>query len=266
MYRAYKADGAVALVSKKRGRPSPRLAEVHGVTVSVETLRKWMIADGLWLPRAARRAQPHPPRYRRSCLGELVQIDGCDHEWFEQRAPRCTLLVFVDDATSRLMALHFGEVESTFEYFEATRDYVAAHGRPVAFYSDKAGVFRVNAKQPRGGDCSTQFSRAMGELNIDVLCANSPQAKGRVERVHLTLQDRLVKELRLRNVSSVADANVFAPEFMADFNRRFGREPASSHDAHRALRPQDDLHEVLRARRADTPICHCHCLVGSLPD
>jgi len=275
LYRAYKAGGAGALVSKKRGRPSPRrlpdtlratavglvrslysdfrptlarekLSELHGLTVSVETLRQWMIADGLWLPRAARRARPHPPRYRRPCQGELVQIDGCDHEWFEERGPRCTLLVFIDDATSRLMQLHFGDVESTFEYFEATRGYIAAHGRPVAFYSDKAGVFRVNAKQPKGGDRSTQFSRAMGELNIDVLCANSPQAKGRVERVHQTLQDRLVKELRLRNVSSVAAANTFAPEFMADFNRRFGREPASPHDAHRPLRPRDNVDEVLR--------------------
>ena len=275
LYRAYKAHGAAALVSKKRGRPSPRrlpdaarvtalglvrslyadfrptlarekLVEVHKLTVSVETLRKWMIADGLWLPRAARRARPHPPRYRRPCLGELVQIDGCDHEWFEERAPRCTLLVFVDDATGRLMHLRFAEVESTFEYFEATRGYVTEHGRPVAFYSDKAGVFRVNAKQPKGGDRSTQFSRALAELNIDILCANTPQAKGRVERAHQTLQDRLVKELRLRTISTADDANAFAPEFMADYNRRFAREPGSPHNAHRPLRPRDDLSEVLR--------------------
>jgi hypothetical protein len=107
-------------------------------------------------------------------------------------------LVYVDDATSRLMQLHFAESESTFDYFEATRGYLEQHGRPVAFYSGKAGVFRVNAKQPKGGDGTTQFARAMGELNIDILCANSPQAKGRVERAHLTLQDRLTKELRLR--------------------------------------------------------------------
>ena len=270
MYRAYKAGGAAALVSKKRGRPSLRrlpdalrttalgivrslygdfrptlarekLEELHGVTVSVETLRQWMIADGLWVPRAARRARPHPPRYRRPCLGELVQIDGCDHDWFEARAPRCTLLVFVDDATSRLMQLRFAEVESRFEYFEATRGYVADHGRPVALYSDKAGVFRVNAKQPKGGDRSTQFSRAMAELNVDVLCANSPQAKGRVERAHQTLQDRLVKELRLRGISDAVAANAFAPEFIADYNRRFSHAPASPHDAHRPLRPRDDL-------------------------
>ncbi len=264
MYRAYKASGAAGLVSKKRGQPSThrlpdtlraaalglvrslygdfrptlaceKLAEVHGVVVSVETLRTWMVADGLWLPRAARRARPHPPRYRRPCLGELVQIDGCDHEWFEDRAPRCTLLVFVDDATSRLMQLRFAEVESTFEYFEATRGYLAEHGRPVALYSDKAGVFRVNAKQPKGGDRTTQFSRAMGELNIDVLCANTPQAKGRVERAHQTLQDRLVKELRLGGISSADAANTFASEFITDYNTRFGRAPTNPNDAHRPL-------------------------------
>ena len=289
MVRAYKAGGAAVLISKRRGRPSPRrfpeslrakalglvrslygdfrptlarekLSEVHGVTVSVETLRQWMIADGLWLPRAARRARPHPPRYRRPCFGELVQIDGCDHEWFELRAPRCTLLVFVDDATGRLMQLYFAESESTFAYFEATRGYLKDHGRPVAFYSDKAGVFRVNAKQPKGGDRSTQFSRAMAELNIDVLCANTPQAKGRVERAHQTLQDRLVKELRLRNISSSQAANDFAVEFMADYNRRFAKEPASAHDAHRPLRPGDDLGEVLRwkEKRRLTPNLTVH--------
>jgi hypothetical protein len=223
-----------------------KLTESHGVRISVETLRQWMLTDGLWRSRKQRAKAPHPPRYRRACVGELVQIDGCDHEWFEQRAPRCTLLVYVDDATGRLMQLLFTESESTFTYFEATRGYLQQHGRPVAFYSDKAGVFRVNAKQPKSGDGETQFARALAELNIDILCANTPQAKGRVERAHQTLQDRLVKELRLRGISDVDTANAFAPEFIADYNRRFARAPASDHDAHRALRPTDDLSEILR--------------------
>ncbi len=273
--RACKAGGAAALVSKKRGRPSARripaahrarvltlvrahyadfgptlarekLAELHGVQVSLEVLRLWMIADGLWATRAARRTRPHPSRHRRPCVGELVQIDGCDHEWFEDRGPRCTLLVFVDDATSRLMQLRFGEVESTFDYFEAARGYLATHGRPVAFYSDKAGVFRVNAKEPKGGDGTTQFARAMSELNIDILCANSPQAKGRVERAHQTLRDRLVKELRLRGISTMAAANAFAEEYMSSYNARFAQPPASHQNAHRPLRPRDNLDEVLR--------------------
>lgn len=275
LYRAYRRDGPAALVSKKRGQPSNRklpgasreralelvrarytdfgptlarekLDELHGLVVSVETLRKWMIRDGLWTPRRERNKRVQQPRRRRECVGELVQIDGCDHEWFEQRGPRSMLLVYVDDATSRLMELRFCASESTFEYFTSTRSYLERHGKPVAFYSDKAGVFRVNAREAKGGNGFTQFGRAMSELNIDVICANTPAAKGRVERAHLTLQDRLVKELRLRGISTVEGANQYAPEFTRDFNRRFGREPCNPHDAHRPLLPHDKLEVIFR--------------------
>ena len=212
--------------------------------LSVETLRHWMIEDGLWIPRARREPRIQQPRRRRPCRGELIQIDGSDHEWFEERAARCTLLVFVDDATSALMELLFCESESAFSYFAAMRAYLEQHGKPVALYSDKAGVFRVNKKEPHGGAGVTQFSRALSSLNIDILCANTPAAKGRVERAHLTLQDRLVKELRLRGISDVEAANAFAPEFMADYNRRFARAPRSEHDAHRPLQPSDDLARI----------------------
>jgi hypothetical protein len=130
-------------------------------------------------------------------LGELIQIDGSEHWWFEARGPQCTLLVYIDDATSRLMHLQFVESESTFAYFHAARAYLEAWGKPVAFYSDKHGVFRVNHPGALGGDGMTQFGRALHALNIDIICANSSPAKGRVERAHKTLQDRLVKELRL---------------------------------------------------------------------
>ncbi len=212
--------------------------------VSVETLRHWMTEDGLWIPRARREPRVQQPRHRRPCRGELIQIDGSDHEWFEERAPRCTLLVFVDDATSALMELWFCESESAFSYFTAMRSYLEQHGKPVALYSDKATVFRVNKKELQGGAGITQFGRALSSLNIDILCANTPAAKGRVERAHLTLQDRLVKELRLRGISDVKAANAFAPEFMADYNRRFARSPRSEHDAHRPLQPTDDLARI----------------------
>lgn len=272
--RKYRTAGPAALASGKRGRASNRklsvevreaalalvrarysdfgptlalekLVEIHGQCVSRETLRRWMTEDGLWVPRAQRRDRAHQPRRRRECFGELIQIDGCDHEWFEQRAPRCVLLVYVDDATSRIMRLHFCNAESTFSYFEATRGYVEQFGKPVAFYSDKATVFRVNAKEPRGGDGVTQFGRAMGDINVDIICANSAQAKGRVERANLTLQDRLVKELRLRDISSIDAANAFAPEFLADFNARFARAPHKAFDAHRPLLPSENLDEIL---------------------
>jgi hypothetical protein len=218
-----------------------KLAERHGVGISRETLRHWMIDAGLWIPRAQRARRAHQPRHRRSCLGELIQIDGCDHAWFEDRAPKCTLLVYVDDATSRLMELRFVASESAFDYFTSTRAYLERHGKPAAFYSDKASIFRVVSPRDPKRSGNTQFGRALSELNIDILCANTPQAKGRVERAHLTLQDRLVKELRLRSLSTPEAGNAYLPEFLASYNERFAREPPIPHDAHRPLRDDEDL-------------------------
>jgi hypothetical protein len=221
-----------------------KLGELHGIVLGRETVRKWMIADGLWLDRKQRRKRVHQPRGRRECVGELVQIDGCEHWWFEDRGPQCTLLVFVDDATSRLMHLQFVESESTFAYFNATRAYLEAWGKPVAFYSDKHGVFRINHEGALGGDGMTQFGRALDALNIDIICANSSQAKGRVERAHKTLQDRLVKELRLAGMRTLAEGNALLPAFMADYNRRFAKVPANAKDLHRPLHAGDDLEDA----------------------
>lgn len=148
-----------------------KLAEIHGLVLGKETLRRLMIKAGLWVPRRQRPPKIQQPRFRRACCGELIQIDGCDHHWFENRAPACTALVYVDDATSRLMQLRFVKSESTFTYFEATRDYLEKYGKPLAFYSDKASVFRSNNKNATGGDGYTQFGRAMHELNIQTICA-----------------------------------------------------------------------------------------------
>ena len=221
-----------------------KLREVHGITLGRETLRLWMIEAGLWLDRKQRRKRVHQPRSRRDCVGELVQVDGCEHWWFEDRGPQCTLLVFIDDATGRLMHLQFVESESTFAYFHATRAYLEAWGKPVAFYSDKHGVFRVNQTAAIGGDGMTQFGRALHALNIDIICANSSQAKGRVERAHKTLQDRLVKELRLAGVRSLAEGNALLPAFMADYNARFAKPPANQKNLHRPLRAGDDLEDA----------------------
>jgi hypothetical protein len=181
-----------------------------------------------------------------------VQIDGSEHRWFEDRGEMCTLLAFVDDATSRLMRLRFVASESAFDYFRATKDYLETHGKPVAFYSDKHGIFRVNAKDAIGGDRVTQFGRVLSELNIDIICANSPQAKGRVERAFGTLQDRLVKELRLAGISTIEAANTWVPAFMVDYNTRFGRDPENAKDLHRKLTAADDLSEVLAWREERT--------------
>src|SRR3989475_2302620 len=274
LYRAFVHDGAAGLVSRRRGRPSARrlpaatreralalvrerygdfgptfahqkLTEEHQLVLSVETLRGWMIAADLWVPRTQRARRSYPPRPRRACLGELVQIDGSEHAWFEDRGPVCTLLVYVDDATSRLMELTFAAVESTFDYFRATRRYLERHGKPMAFYSDRLSVFHVQARErAQSGSGLSQFGRALRALNIDLLCARSPEAKGRVERANGTLQDRLVKELRLRGLNDPAAAAPFLPVFIADYNRRFAKPPAVAHDAHRPLRPDDDLSEL----------------------
>ena len=142
--------------------------------------------------------------------------------------------------------------KSAFDYFRATRAYLEAHGKPVAFYSDKHGIFRVNAKDAVGGDRITQFGRALMDLNIDIICANSPQAKGRIERAFGTLQDRMVKELRLAGISTVAAANAWLPGFIAGYNARFGRQPANAKDLHRPLTAADHLDEILTWREVRT--------------
>ena len=211
-----------------------KLTEEHALRFSVETLRQWMIEAGIWRTHARRTARIHQHRQRRARVGELVQIDGSPHDWFEGRAPYCTLIVFIDDATSRLMALRFAPAETTYAYMETLRGYLAQHARPVAFYSDKHSIFRVN--QP---DCDgelTQFTRALKTLEIEPIHANTPQAKGRVERANQTLQDRLVKELRLRGISTLEEANCFLPQFIKDHNRRFARPPRDPENAHRPVR------------------------------
>jgi hypothetical protein len=270
---AYRDGGGGAMIHKARGRTSnnqlivgireyvielvrsryadfgPSLAAEllltkDGVKVSRETLRKWMVDEGLWLSRRQRRSF-HQPRLRRESYGELIQIDGSDHRWFEERGAACSLLVFIDDATGKLMQLRFVPSESTSSYFDCLRGYLDAHGCPVAFYSDKHTVFRIN-RDAKGGSGMTQFGRALAELNIEIICANSSQAKGRVERVNRTLQDRLVKELRLENVSDIGAGNVFLPKFLERFNEKFSVRAAKPEDLHRLLTVSPDrLSDIL---------------------
>lgn len=271
--KAYRQRGPAALVSNRRGKRSNRsyptglraevidlirerysdfgptlaaekLSELHGIRLGRETIRQWMMAAGFWKDRKQRMKPVHQPRNRRECVGELIQIDGSEHWWFETRGPQCTLLVYIDDATSQLMHLQFVESESTFDYFKATRTYLEQHGKPVAFYSDKHGVFRVNRKDAVSGDGMTQFGRALHALNIDIICANSSQAKGRVERANATLQDRLVKEMRLLGISSMEAGNAFLPVFMADYNARFAKPPFGDRDLHRSCADHDDLDDA----------------------
>ena len=274
-------EGTRGLASKQRGRPGhhqlpldvktqardllrtrypdfgptlahEKLVEMHHLDLSREVVRQLLIQEGLWKPHPAHKPVIHPLRQRRPRRGELVQIDGSPFDWFEGRAPECTLLVYIDDATGQLLELFFAEAETTHSYFQATERYLLQHGRPVTFYSDKFGVFRINHPHDLAGDGTTQFARALYELDIDLICANTPQAKGRVERANQTLQDRLVKELRLQNLSAMPAANAYLPEFRADFNQRFAVVPRDPLDAHRPLRPRDDLNRILALRELRT--------------
>ncbi len=206
-------------------RAAKNIAERHGIQVSLETLRKWMITDGIWQSRAQRR-RVHQPRLRWEALGDLIQIDGSGHCWFENFAPPCSLLVFIDHVTGALMHLRFVRSESTESYFPALTDYLHEHGLPVAFHSDKHSVFRVNRTKARSGHGMTQFSRALSELNIEIFCANSSQANGRVERANRTLQDRLVKKLRLAGISNMEAGNIFLLGLIERHNLRFAHPPA----------------------------------------
>ncbi len=230
-----------------------KLAERDGIAVSRETVRRIQARLKLHRPKARRAKRVFQLRERRPRFGELVQIDGSPHDWFEGRGPRCTLIVFIDDATGRLTALRFAPVESGQAYLAALRDHVLAHGLPVAFYSDRHGIFRVNAKDAESGDGKTEFGRVAERLEIGLINALTPQAKGRVERANQTLQDRLIKEMRLSNISSMDEAQAFLPDFMDKYNNRFSVPPRDAAPAHRPwTRTADELDAALARREERT--------------
>jgi len=266
--RSVRAEGDAGLISKRRGRPSNRkiadavrqatlellrqrysdfgpelarehLAREHGFTHSTETLRSWMIQAGLWTPKRRRAKRVHSPRARRACLGELVQIDGSHHDWLEGRAPKCCLIAFIDDATSRVLAARFETSETTEGYLGVLERYVSAHGAPLAIYSDRHSIF---TKHDEEDAAPTQFERALLQLRIEPICARSPQAKGRVERLFQTLQDRLCKAMRLADIDSIEQANAWLPQYLSEHNARFA-VPAREHvDMHRPW--QGSSHEL----------------------
>ena len=259
--RSYREDGAAGLVSKRRGRPSnhrigeterasvielikaryegfgPTLAaeylrEEDGYRHCVETLRGWMKEAGLWSVNRKGRRAVHGLRERRARFGELVQIDGSPHDWFEGRGPRCTLIAFIDDATGKIVYARFVPVESSLAYLDALHGYVLEHGRPVALYSDRHGIF---TKHDPEDPAPTQFERAVKQLGIESILANSPQAKGRIERLFETLQDRWVKAMRLGAINDMQAANRWLPAAIARHNTRFAVAPRRAEDAHGAV-------------------------------
>ncbi len=267
IWKRYQLGGDSGLVHMSRGKPGKRakpaelkarilsryderypdfgptlaaeyLAE-EGLAVDHETLRRWLLAKGK--PRIRRRRQCHRQwRERKPCFGAMVQLDGSHHDWFEGRAARCVLMVMVDDATGRVWAQFFEEetTRASYDIFEA---WVRRWGLPQSLYVDKDSIYRCEgvgsiAEQMAGKEAQTQFGRAMEQLGVELILANSPQAKGRVERMNGTLQDRLVKALRLAGISDMVKANEFlAKEYLSGFNRKFQVEPARPADAHRGI-------------------------------
>jgi transposase len=278
LVHAWKRDGDGGLVSRRRGRAAPnrlpeatrlrieqllresypdfgptlaaeKLAERDGIVVSRETVRRIQTRLKLHRPKKRGEKRVFQVRDRRPRFGELVQIDGSPHDWFEGRGPRCTLIVFVDDATSRLITLRFAPAESTKAYLEALRDHVLTHGRALAYYSDRHGVFRVNAKDAESGDGKTEFGRVVERLDIGLINALTPQAKGRVERANQTLQDRLIKEMRLGRIDSIESAHALLPGFILQYNEKFGVPPRDETQAHRPwTQTEDELDETLARR------------------
>ena len=281
--RSYRQAGAAGLVSKRRGKPShQRIGEVErsrvlelirtryegfgptlaaeylhkqeGYRHSVETLRGWMKQAGLWSSKRKARRVVHGLRERRARFGELVQIDGSPHDWFEGRGPHCTLVAFIDDATGKIVYARFEPVESSLAYLDALRAYLRKHGRPVALYSDRHGIF---TKHDPEDPAPTQFERAVKQLGIESILAHSPQAKGRIERLFKTLQDRWVKAMRLAGISDRQAANGWLPVAMARHNARFAVMPRHVDDAHAtvdhsaaALRRICSLHYVRTLSKA----------------
>ena len=274
LYKKYREQGPAGLASQRCGKPSAnrlsdelkqeameivgsryrdfgptlaheKLVEIHGLKLSVESVRKLMIEEGFWEEKARKKIKIYQQRMRRSSLGELIQLDGSPHDWFEGRADRCCLLVWIDDATSQLLHLRLEESETTQGYFRGMKEYLKKHGRPICLYPDRHSIFRQNQGSDLKELNDPQFTRAMKELDIEVICANSPQAKGRVERANGILQDRLVKELRLRRIDDMKTANIFLPEFMMDYNLRFAVEPKNPVDSHHRTLPDDEKLDVI---------------------
>lgn len=266
VWKRFREKGDAGLIHRSRGRPGsrakpkgtrekilvryrqqysdfgPTLAAEHltkdGLEVDHETLRRLLIAEGLW--KSGRPRQKHRQwRERKACFGQMVQLDGSHHDWFEGRREKAVLMVMVDDATKRLKA-RFAEEETTHASYDVFEAWVQQRGVPQSLYVDRDSIYRCErmpsvAEQIAGKKPLTQFGRAMAQLGVELILANSPQAKGRVERCHGVLQDRLVKEMRLQGISDLETANAYLErEFLPDYNRRFHVQPASPADVHQA--------------------------------
>lgn len=241
-----------------------KLVERHGLTVHAETLRTWLLAQGV--DHFQRRKRPHRAwRARKAHVGELVQLDGSHHAWLEERGPGCVLMAYIDDASSRVFA-RFYDYEGTIPAMDSFGRYVKQYGIPLAVYADKHTTYQSPAQptvdeQLAGMKPTSQFGRALSELGVELVPAHSPQAKGRVERLFKTFQDRLIKELRLAGLATIEEANRFLVGYLPIYNRRFAVQPAHAADLHRPCPARRDLErslclKTLRVLRRDWTVAH----------
>lgn len=293
LQRRVKQEGDRGLVHRGRGKPSNRripeqrkakalqlyaqrygdfgptlaaekLAERHGLTLSDETLRRWLWAQGI--EHFTRRQRPHRAwRARQAHMGELIQLDGSHHDWLEGRGPACVLMAYLDDASSQVYA-RFYEYEGTIPAMDSFQRYVQRYGIPLAVYADKHTTYQSPAEptveeQLAGTKPQSQFGRALSELGVELIPAHSPQAKGRVERLFKTFQDRLVKELRLARVTTLGAANRFLEDYLPHYNQRFTMPSAQQTDLHRPCPARGGLTRILcikttRVLRRDWTVAH----------
>lgn len=284
-------EGTRAIVHRLRGRPSnnqtdpslkkemlqliksnysdfgPTLAaeqlrDCHGIAIHAETLRRFMIKSGLWHAKK-QRPRHRKWRERKARLGDMVQFDGSPHNWLEDRGPRCTLLLFIDDATSRILWGIFCDGESYKNVMQVSKEYFTRYGLPLAIYTDKGGVFKVNINNEED-ERITQFERALAEIRIEHIHARSPQAKGRVERCFETLQDRLIKGLRLADINTIQEANHYLQEiYIPKHNTLFAVNAKETGDSHRPVTINLDDVLCIKLKRflhADFTVRYCNNL------
>ncbi len=272
LVKAVKEEGARGIIHELRGRASNRrfpeemrekvlslyeerypgfgptlakekLAECDGITISDETLRKWLIEAGLWKKRR-KRSIHRQWRQRKECFGQMIQMDGSHHDWFEGRGPKVVLMGYIDDFTNTVYG-RFYDYEGTLPAMDSFKRYVEKYGLPMSVYLDRHTTYKSPKKDTECGESLSQFERALKELGVEVIHALSPQAKGRIERLFGVLQDRLVKEMRLCGIGTKEEANAFLEEYLPRYNERFTVCPANETDTHVKLPASVDLNEYL---------------------
>jgi len=277
LWSRYKKEGPKGLISKKRGAKSNRaapqeeresiikiiskhyqgckplfisekLSQYHKINYSSEFIRQLMIENHMWFAKR-NKTKSHPRRQRKESEGMLLQGDASDHYWLEDRGPRCHLHLFIDDATSIIEGGHFELEETTEGYYRALKPILEKKGRPISIYTDKRGTFVVNQGSQKG---ETQFARAMKALDINMIIAHSPQAKGRIERAFGTLQERLIWEMRIHQICTLEEANQFLPKFFEEHNSKYAKAPSNPFNAYRPLNKKTSLKYILSTKEERT--------------